>query len=265
MNTHQIVKLLQLPFPLINSPRAKWMFVLVPGLFVILFLNIFQPFTIRNQDQSIAFMLILSGYGIIGSIILFFNEFILQKQFPKVFDPIKWTFGKSIAWSLWQVFTLSIGIYAYRTYWCCGWESILSFQLYPTMLFRTLAIGIFPISAMLAWLWIYRLKNTVIHAPVETTITLTSDYHNEQLFLEPSQLLFIEAADNYVAVYYHVNATLEKKLLRSSLGKMEDLLKAHSNFMRCHRSFIINLNQLSLVKGNSKKMEVYLNGHSNAI
>ena len=159
MNTQKVIELLQLPFPLINSPRAKWKFVLIPGLFVILFLNIFQPFTIHNQDQSFLFMLILSGYGLIGSLILFFNEFLLQRQFPKIFNPTKWTFGKSLAWSLWQIFTLSFGIYAYRTYWCCGWEAILSFQLYPTMLFRTFAVGIFPISAMLSWLWIRRSAN----------------------------------------------------------------------------------------------------------
>lgn len=254
------------PFPLYDDRKAKWLIVLLPGIFTALFLNIFQPFTIHNPHLNVGFMLILSGYGLIGSTLLGVNEFIVWKYFRRGIGKGKWTVGKNLLWYAWHILTLSFGIYAYWKYWCCGWAAILNMEGYPLMLLRTLAIGTFPLAALMSIQWIRSLKNQAkqrsdsMEFTTEPLITLTSDYRNEQLRLPSSHILYIASADNYVAIHFMDDQEISKKLLRSSLSRMEKELEKFSNFMRCHRSFLINLHQIEYLQGNSKKPLIHLRG-----
>ncbi len=254
------------PFPIYDDRKSKWLIVLLPGIFTALFLNIFQPFTIRNPHMNIEFMLILSGYGLIGSMLLWMNEFWIWKYYRKGIGKGQWTIGKSLLWYAWHVFTLSFGIYAYWKYLCCGWMAILDMEGYPLMLLRTLAIGIFPLAALMTIQWVKWVKtrpsqiSNSLDQPLETLITLTSDYRNEQLQLPSSHIFYIESADNYVAIYFKDEQGISRKLLRSSLSRMEKELNKFSNFMRCHRSFLVNLHQIEFLHGNSKKPLIHLRG-----
>jgi len=266
MLKQQIISFFQTSFPLDTDARSKWMMVLIPGIFAALFLNIFQPFTIHNPQWNFGFMLIISGYGAIASLLLFINEFGVRPCFPSYFTPQSWTVGRHLLWFGWHLLCLSFGIYAYWKFLCCGWMAIFDFEGYPMMLFRTFAVGIFPVSALMSWDWIKSLKTQArsasdnSNAPTPSLITLTSEYHNEQLRLLSSQVLYLEAADNYVAVYFQKEGKTTKKLIRSSLSRMEKELDGFPQFLRCHRSYIINLEQVVSVRGNSKKREAQLRG-----
>ncbi len=266
-----VISFFNTPFPNPNDHRSRWTMVLLPGIFTALFLNIFQPFTIHNPSGNFQFMIILSGYGLVTSILLYFNEFVIQNQFPSFFQGPKWTIGKNLFWFGWHFISISFGIYAYWKYWCCGWNAILNLEGYPLMLFRTIAIGIFPLIAHMTWQWIKSLDSKANQlsdsggSPQETVITLNSEYHNEQLRLSSSRLLFLESADNYVAVHYKEGDSVTKKLIRSSLSRIESELEHLPNFIRCHRSFIINLDQVESIKGNSKKLEAHIRELNNPI
>ena len=259
-----ITSFFQKSFPLHEDLKSKWSMVLWPGIFIALFLNIFQPFTIHNSNGDIGFMFILAGYGLIGSLSLGFNEFILWSFFRKKILTGPWTIGKNLLWFAWHCILLSFGIYAYWKYWCCGLASIPDMQGYPLMLLRTIAVGIFPITALMFKDWHKSVKNQTkklaeqTNALEDPVITFTSDYKNEQLRLLSSNVLFLESADNYVAIYFLDKEGPSKKLLRSSLSRMEKELEEFPNFIRCHRSFLINLDQIQYLKENSKQPTVLL-------
>lgn len=63
-------------------------------------------------------------------------------------------------------------------------------------------------------------------------------------------LLFAKAEDNYTRLYFFQNFRLEEKLLRATLKTIEAQLP--ENFVRVHRTFIINGSQPYEVYGNSK-------------
>lgn len=75
----------------------------------------------------------------------------------------------------------------------------------------------------------------------EKLITLVSDNQSEELTLPDEDIVYIKSADNYVEVLYYKNKELKKELLRTTMKHMERQLKKFSNFMRCHRTFIINI------------------------
>ena len=62
--------------------------------------------------------------------------------------------------------------------------------------------------------------------------------------MESSELILIKSAENYVEVMYLAGGTGTKKLLRATFKSMEDQLRPFSQMIRCHRTYIVNLDHV---------------------
>lgn len=69
------------------------------------------------------------------------------------------------------------------------------------------------------------------------TITLMGENKLDILNLPMSHLVALEAASNYVAVYYMIDGQLQKKLLRTSLRKIHNSVP---EMVQVHRSYLVN-------------------------
>lgn len=84
------------------------------------------------------------------------------------------------------------------------------------------------------------------------------DDRNElKLSLRPETLYYIEAADNYVIIYYQGQGKLQRYMLRNTLRGIEE--RAQSGLLRTHRSFIVNFSQVKLIKRTAEGMVIELN------
>jgi hypothetical protein len=72
------------------------------------------------------------------------------------------------------------------------------------------------------------------------SIEFISEYGAEPLNLPVADIVLLRSADNYVEVIYLEGNTVKKKLIRNTLKNIEQQLKPFSNFIRCHRTSIIN-------------------------
>jgi DNA-binding LytR/AlgR family response regulator len=63
----------------------------------------------------------------------------------------------------------------------------------------------------------------------------------------PSDILYLEAADNYVTIYFLNKQKISHFLLRNSLKNLGEYLSEYS-FVRCHRSFIVNFEKVKLIR-----------------
>ena len=68
-----------------------------------------------------------------------------------------------------------------------------------------------------------------------------------QLSVRRENLLFMEAADNYVNVWYINNNTPKKMMIRSTMKKIQ-LQMEGTNVLRCHRSYMINLDHVKVLR-----------------
>lgn len=68
-----------------------------------------------------------------------------------------------------------------------------------------------------------------------------------QLSVAKENLLYIESADNYICVWYKKNELLKKQLLHITMKDMSEQL-ADSNIVRCHRSYMINLDLVKVMR-----------------
>ena len=157
------------------------------------------------------------------------------------------------------------------------------------MILVTFLISVFPVTGLVLLNYIAQLKkysqaaaelpvhisppdgvpitNTSGLGPDErsnSTLTLIADNEKDKLTLLTDELLFIESSDNYCTVVYLKNGQPTKPLLRSSLSRLEkQIMQPHTvrkPFVRCHRSYIVNLDRVERVTGNAQGYKLHLLG-----
>jgi hypothetical protein len=73
------------------------------------------------------------------------------------------------------------------------------------------------------------------------SIEFISDNSAENLSLHVADVAFIKSADNYVEIAYKEGEHFRKKLMRNTLRNIEHQMKPFPNFIRCHRTCIVNI------------------------
>ncbi|MEK6154710.1 LytTR family transcriptional regulator DNA-binding domain-containing protein [Flavobacteriaceae bacterium 3-367] len=75
---------------------------------------------------------------------------------------------------------------------------------------------------------------------------------SETFEIDPQKILYAEGNDNYSTLYWKNMGTIEKRTLRATLKSIQSQLRGFDYIQRCHKSFIINLNNHLVLYGNSK-------------
>ena len=86
--------------------------------------------------------------------------------------------------------------------------------------------------------------------PQETTPLMINLYDNNgmlRLTLNTDSLYYRESEDNYIKVYYKHNDKIVSYMLRCRTRSVEESL-AGTCMVRCHRSFIVNINKISVME-----------------
>ncbi|MBR5686123.1 MAG: LytTR family transcriptional regulator, partial [Muribaculaceae bacterium] len=89
------------------------------------------------------------------------------------------------------------------------------------------------------------------------TITLTGTT-SESVTLHIPDLLYIEAVGNYVKVYQWCDGQLRNDMLRATSKQMEDDLRPYPMIVRCHRAFLVNLQQVEQIISRSGAMQLVI-------
>lgn len=262
---------LKTPYPLSDSNSGKIRAAFFTGLFVFAFLFFFRPFQLHVLENLKALM-ITAGYGLVTVIMVLFNAFVLPSLLPKVFDENKWTVGREISYLLWIIFTIGIGNALYSDLLfddVFDTEYLLQFQV------MTLMVALLPvtINVLVMQLLLTRRNLKAAHlmsdhmhhkrrldATPEATVIFRSDNQKEMLKLLVRDLLYITSADNYIEIHFLEQGLEQKKLLRGTLKNAKDELRSYTAFYRCHRAWLVNLDRVISVTGNSQGYRLILEG-----
>lgn len=152
--------------------------------------------------------------------------------------------------------------------WMQNWR-VLTWGALSEMLVSTFLVGLVPIiyfglttqrKESVRNMEEARHIQNQIQAEIEEPTRISLHAQNgEVLDIELEQLCFIEAQQNYVAVYYEESGELQRKLLRNTLSSIEHQLNS-TTILRCHRSFLVHLTRIENVTGNAQGLRLSLRG-----
>lgn len=80
-----------------------------------------------------------------------------------------------------------------------------------------------------------------------------------RLSLRPEDLLYFESADNYILVHFRKKHQLGRELIRNSLKNIETEHQEQC-CIRCHRSYIVNLANVSTIRKRGRAYEIAIEG-----
>ncbi|MCA4896396.1 MAG: LytTR family transcriptional regulator [Cytophagales bacterium] len=265
---------LNAPFPFyLNDDRKNFLLVTVLSAFVTLFLYLFKTESEFSFANGLEWL-----HGLITFGALLVNLLVLPRIFPALMDPTAWTIKKYIVFNVWHLVLIwAIATVFEKMFFCpfdMGWITVMRHTIVQVAI-----KGIIPIALCTLFLKAQLLQQSLREAiktnqelqkiqvlkreakeaiKTASQITLYSDT-SESLSFNLPDLLFIEADDNYSTVMWKENGTLQKKLLRVNLKNLESQLD-NSFTLRCHRSYIVNVNAISAISGNTNGYKLKING-----
>jgi hypothetical protein len=270
------LKILQESFPYyLHNDRKNTLLSLGVALCVMVVMIMFHPAHLRHMDLT----LLITGviFVVLYVCIIWFPRF-----FPEMFDPLNWTIGKYILFTLWQCFV--IGIFCSVLIYVLNYHPSKDFlTIMGTFYASTVTYGSFSIIIATFVIREYMLKQSLqsaIHANQElerirhirvshenqvepVAIVIRSETSETAEFCLPD-LLYIEADDNYATLHWKNEHGYEKKMLRVNLKSIETQLN-NAYIIRCHRSYIVNIHAITHVRGNTNGYKLDLRNTDFAI
>lgn len=272
----ELRSLLLQPYPITDESATKWRVVGFFGLFVFLFLLVFQPFGLAHNIPHKTWVIL--GYGVITALAVWLSNFVIPRLAPGFFREENWMLWKELLFSLFVIAVIAFFNLTY-TFWLGFMEFSLSAFFYS--LFMTLSLGILPVAGIILINYhlqlrsnlrsLERIKSRVAtHSRPKTTgpeeeFMLTEISGTPAITLPMQQIVQIEAAQNYVTVHYLRNGTIQKKLIRNSLKNISSQLESHPAFVQTHRSHIVNTDKILHISGNAQGYQLKMEGLSEKI
>ncbi len=252
------------PYPYEESLQRRFLISLLFGLFIGFFLLVFQPFDIQKVVHNHKSLFIL-GYGLVTFIIMMITYFVFPLVFVKFYNSEKWTIKKEVIHILSNIILITLFNVIYTLLFCNTCKSFYSdwITVFIFSFFSVLIIGIFPITFMLLIYQNILLKKNIKNAEQitknlkqtkndDTPITIYSGNQKKVLNLKSEQLILIESNGNYINVYYNIKNNLKREIVRNTLKNTENITLQNPAFIKCHKSYIVNINKLKKVNGNAQ-------------
>ncbi|MBU2585764.1 MAG: LytTR family transcriptional regulator, partial [Bacteroidetes bacterium] len=225
-------------------------------------LFVIQPFIIANihLDKKITAIICFSSAFLITMI---FQSILFPNLFTPKLNYRDWSLSKQVTFNIWLLFMT--GFFSFLFVSTFYVDRGLSF-LFEIML------NIFAIYALPQFfftLFLIREKNISEigntksnNLPVNATTEI--NLGNGKNLCINDDLVFIKAEDNYVALHYLKAGKVVRRLERISIAKLEQQIK-DMNFIRCHRSYIVNMNFVDKVERDKMGTKVLLKGFEDLI
>ncbi|MDX2133137.1 MAG: LytTR family DNA-binding domain-containing protein [Saprospiraceae bacterium] len=264
------------PYPLTVGWHTSLRSGLIAGLVVSVFLFVFRPFGM-GFEPGLAFHFI--GVCLLFGLVTLLASALwgLGKKWLIGPDAERtWTVGKAITDTLGLIALIGVGNWILSA--VLFGESLTASNLWRWER-MTLAVATAPVAVgfLLSYLNLVK-KYRDIAARADAAIhqrstspagpqfiILEGENKEDRLTVPAAQLLLITSADNYVEIRHFTEEGISRTLLRSTLKRMENSLSGHPQFMRCHRTAIVNLDYVERISGNAQGLRLHLRGLADPI
>ena len=218
--------------------------------FIMVFLQPFDTYRFESNDKY----LILSGFGLIQVILYIINTRMENLWYN--YKNKRWTIKHEIASFLSLLFVSSILIHFYNQVF------LNDFFDYEYKKFEYIKHGlwffrksIIPIILILLPFYIYfRNKfGELITSKSLSEIEFSGINKGEKILIQKEAVLFVKSSENYVEFFYKKDNTIQHKTFRNTLTAIH---KQAPFLYQCHRSYLVNIDTIKTIKGNSQNAKI---------
>lgn len=270
---NQITDWFRKPFPVVESVKEKLLISLGAGVVVVGILVIIRPFGIESYKGIFFF---LSGFGIINFIVTALNLFLLPLVFPGVINNSNWTTGKNFLTILWILLSISFVNYFYGEHLVSetykeGLENLNRTGI-VSWITMTFSVGVIPVVFALYFIekrlfrrnWNMaenfnkeKKDQSTLKTKKQIELKLSRD---TSLIVSSADLICVKAEGNYTSVFWHDESGVKKEMIRLSLVGFLKKTNSLDNIIRCHKSYIVNLDKVLSFHGNARSVTIRLDG-----
>ncbi len=236
------------------SKRNSWWLVGGTAVFTELFIIIFEPFRARvlvHNDWE--YLLWTTVVVLIGMLVIGISRWIMHE----VGERKGLSVGGYSFWIFLEVSILTL-IYSLMLILLSGYVAEQYqgsfFDLFKDILWGTAFTLLIPYTILLLSFAYIDARNALAQVSGNTdTKSLPDMYHfyddkgDLKLSVRPEMVYYLEAADNYVTIHYMNGAKVDKLMIRNTLKNIEWRFR-DKGLVRCHRSYIINIRKVSVIR-----------------
>lgn len=278
---NKLTELLRSPYPTLYQ---RWKAVVIPAVIIFFILYTLQPFGISRIEGNK--LVVAAGSALVAAGASCIFAYLLPALFPSYYKEQNWTVGKYLLNLFWLLLLIVVGIWAYQSWlmgmWLDGRVLLLSFCW-------VMVLAPFPTVFFLLWnrnlLLTRNLKEATemnfhlsrkvrvedkaeekkfpdVGKEISSKLLIFSGGTKERLEVEADYFCYAEAEGNYVKVVYcpAKGGKTVPKLLRITMKQAEEAVAACPYIIRCHRAFLVNMQKVMKVDGNSQGYRLWLEG-----
>lgn len=230
--------------------------ILFTAIFALLFINIFQPFNSRGWYPNITDFkyFFFSSLIILTGMLVVVVSRIIMLRFSKTHELLYWQFGLFI---LVEVLSMSLFYTLFAKFFPrIGTERDI-YEVFLQSAKNTAWVLLLPYSIL--WLYFsWREKNIMLEKLAieenkteinkKPMIAFPDEKGEIKISIVLENLLYVDSADNYATIHYLNKSKLSHYLIRNSLKWMDENLTKNSSLVRCHRSYIVNLDKVKVLR-----------------
>jgi len=237
--------------------------VLFVSFFALIFINLYSPFNAALWFEAVPgrmeFFFYSSLFILSGMFIIVLSKLI----FLFLADSVRFSYWLYGLWNILEIILLAI-VYTALDIFLIGNDADF-FQRFVELLFVTLLVLAIPYS--LSWLWLSlkdkRIKlaalsdNTSMEFREHKMIPFRDETEKLRFSFKSKDILYVESTDNYVTIITGEKGRIKKNMLRKTMKRLEKELEG-TPIKRCHRSYMVNFENIKQVKLISTNLFIYL-------
>lgn len=242
-----ILKWLNKPYIFNLNPKYHLLISFFIGSFIFIFIYAFKPFGMSELENNL--FLYSLGFGVVTFLVETFFYVLIPFLYKEPFKDENWTIGKNIIYLLLLVTCISVANWFYNSKVQITDNSNL--LTLTTIFSYTFSIAIFPIS-IYTYFSEKKLNLKKEDKLLPEALKIYGDNNKEYVIINTEDLVYITTQKNYLTFVIETNKGFVEKILRNTLTNVSKELEVYSNFVRCHKSFLINITFFDTISGNSK-------------
>lgn len=204
------------------------------GLGYVISVSIFMPFKREKWTVFMEFITVLTAFFLSWLLIYFYLDLCFKNHLPKPFY-------------IDETIVIPQGLF-YKT------------------LFYTLGTGTFVYLLLFMYnRFVFYKENPNSENNLKYKVTsknrkdlkLIGKNKNEHLIIDNKNFILAKSEGHYIKIYYLMEKNLKSYIIRNTMKNIELVTSNYHNIYRCHKSFLLNLNYVKSIIGNSNKSHIY--------